>query len=187
MIIGFSVSAFHTNYHYAKLAILAQQSKDWVPATIRFFKEQKWQSKLSMYNFIMYTCMYVMFDHPLNCTFQVRCWVLCVPSWVLRSTAAHSPRSLVAFRPTWRDSHCLIQVTLSRRTGRNWWRSCPALLAEYASVTLFEFLSCSLFSVMLTTHVICDTSLWCMIIQYLFWFFDCDYDQQRPEHTRSRI
>ena len=36
MIIWFSVSAFHTDYHYAKLAILAQQSKDWVPATIRF-------------------------------------------------------------------------------------------------------------------------------------------------------
>ena len=85
----------------------------------------------------------VMLDHPLNCTLQVRCWVLCVPSWVLRSTAAHSPRSLVAFRPTWRDSHCLIQATLSRRTGRNWWRSCPALLAEYALVTLSEFLSCS--------------------------------------------
>ena len=39
-----------------------------------------------------------------------------------------------------------------------------------------------MFSVMLTTHVICDTSLWRMIIvfiQYLFWFkFNwCDYDQ----------
>ena len=158
------------------LAILAQQIKDWVPATIRFVLETKMTSKLSIYNFIMYTCMYVMFDHPLNCTLQVRCWVLCVPSWVLRSTAAHGPRSLVAFRPTWRGSHCLIQVTLSRRTGRSWWRSCPALLAEYALVTFFQFLSCSVLCLQHTWFVIHHYDR--MIIQYLFWFFDwCDYDQ----------
>ena len=63
--------------------------------------------------------------------------MLCVPSWVLRSTAAYSPRSLVASRPTWRDSHSLIQGIWSKRIGRNWWRSCPVLLAGYALVTVF--------------------------------------------------
>lgn len=137
------------------LAILAQQIKDWVSATIRFVLETKMTSKLSFYNVYMYVCN-VWSSTQLYSSGEVL-GALCAKlgpqiysrtrSKILGGIQTNLERQPLS------DSGHVEQEDREKLVEKL--SSSPSRVCIGHIFSIFV-----MFSVMLTTHVICDTSLW---------------------------